>query len=53
MSMLYIDNIKEDVVNAIIKQIQKSLEHGRPVDIKAGPLASKVLQEIRKTKQES
>jgi hypothetical protein len=39
-------------MNAIIKQIQKSLENGRPIDIKAGPLATKVLKEIQKTKRE-
>jgi len=35
-------------MNAIIKQIQKSLENGKPIDIKASPLASQVLKEIQK-----
>lgn len=36
-------------MTAIIRQIQRSLEHGRPLDIKTGPLAAKVLKEIQKT----
>lgn len=35
-------------MNAIIKQIQESLEHGRPIDVKTGPLATQVLKEIQK-----
>jgi len=35
-------------MNAIIKQIQDALEHGRPAEIKTGPLASQVIKEIQK-----
>ena len=35
-------------MNAIIKQIQEALEHGRPADIKTGPLAAQVIKEIQK-----
>lgn len=35
-------------MDAIIKQIQKSLEDGRPVDVKTGPVAAQVLKEIQK-----
>ena len=35
-------------MTAIIRQIQRSLEHGRPLDMKTGPLAAKVLKEIQK-----
>ena len=35
-------------MTAIIRQIQSSLENGRPINIKTGPLAAKVLKEIRK-----
>jgi len=35
-------------MNAIIKQIQDALEHGRPAEIKTGPLATQVIKEIQK-----
>jgi len=35
-------------MNAIIKQIQEALEHGRPLDVKTGPLATQVIKEIQK-----
>jgi len=35
-------------MQAIINQIQKSLESGQPLELKAGPLALKVLKEIQK-----
>jgi len=35
-------------MTAIIRQIQRSLENGRPINIKTGPLAAKVLKEIQK-----
>lgn len=35
-------------MEAIIRQIQKSLEEGRPVQTKTGALASQVLKEITK-----
>ncbi len=35
-------------MTAIIRQIQRSLEHGCPLDMKTGPLAAKVLKEIQK-----
>ncbi len=35
-------------MDAIIKQIQKTLEHGRPLDMKTGPVAAQVLKEIQK-----
>lgn len=35
-------------MDAIIKQIQKTLEEGRPVDVKTGPVAAQVLKEIQK-----
>ena len=35
-------------MNAIIKQIQKSLENGRPVEIRTSPLGIQVLKEIQK-----
>jgi len=35
-------------MNAIIKQIQDALEHGRPAEIKTGPLAAQVIKEIQK-----
>ena len=38
-------------MTAIIRQIQRSLEHGRPLDMKTGPLAAKVLKEIQKQPQ--
>lgn len=34
-------------MNAIIKQIQEALEHGRPSEIKTGPLATQVIKEIQ------
>jgi len=40
-------------MQAIIKQIQETLEHGRHVDIKTGPLAAQVLKEIQKKSSES
>ena len=35
-------------MNAIIKQIQKVLENGHPVDVQTGPVAAQVLKEIQK-----
>ncbi len=35
-------------MNAIIKQIQEALEHGRPANIQTSPLASQVIKEIQK-----
>ncbi len=35
-------------MNAIIKQIQKTLKNGQPIDLKTGPLAAQVLKEIQK-----
>jgi len=35
-------------MDAIIKQIQEALEHGRPLDIKTGTLGAQVLKEIQK-----
>jgi hypothetical protein len=35
-------------MKAIIKQIQDALEHGRPLDVQAGPIAAQVLKEIQK-----
>jgi len=35
-------------MNAIIKQIQNALEHGRPLNIETGPVAAQVLKEIQK-----
>ena len=35
-------------MNAIIRQIQKTLENGRPIDIQTGPVASQVIKEIQK-----
>lgn len=32
----------------LIKQIQKTLEHGRPIETKMGPVAEQVLKEIQK-----
>jgi len=40
-------------MNAIIRQIQKTLEDGRPLDVKAGPVAAQVLKEIQKLKRTS
>jgi len=39
-------------MDAMIRQIQKTLEEGRPAEIKTGELASKVLQEIRKVQDD-
>jgi len=39
-------------MNAIIKKIQHALEHGRPVEIKTGPLAAQVIKEIQKENSE-
>ena len=35
-------------MKAIIKQIQEALEHGRPLDVKTGPIAAQVLKEMQK-----
>ena len=35
-------------MNAIIKQIQEALEHGRPLDVKTSPLSAQVIKEIQK-----
>ena len=35
-------------MTAIIRQIQRSLEHGRPMNIKTGPLAARILKEMQK-----
>jgi len=34
-------------MNAIIKQIQEALEHGRPLNVKTGPVAAQVLKKIQ------
>nr|WP_275856561.1 hypothetical protein [Sulfurimonas sp. MAG313] len=34
-------------MNAIIKQIQDALEHGRPLSVETGPVAAQVLKEIQ------
>jgi len=34
-------------MNAIIKQIQAALEHGRPLEVKTSPLGEQVLKEIQ------
>lgn len=39
--------LKEDDMQAIINQIQKSLESGQALELNAGPLAQKVLKEIQ------
>lgn len=43
--------LKGDDMQAIIKQIQKSLESGQHLELKAGPLALKVLKEIQQQTQ--
>lgn len=40
-------------MNAIVKQIQEALEHGRPMDIKAGAVATQILKEIQKNSSRS
>lgn len=35
-------------MDVIIKQIQKTLEQGRPLVVKTGPVATQVLKEIQK-----
>ena len=40
-------------MQAIIKQIQEALEHGRHLDVKTGPLAAQVLKEIQKKSSET
>jgi hypothetical protein len=35
-------------LTTIIRHIQSSLEHGRPMNIKTAPLAASVLKEIQK-----
>ena len=35
-------------MNALVIQIQNSLEQGRPITTKTGPLAAQVLKEIQK-----
>ncbi len=40
-------------MEALIRQIQKSLISGKPVDTKTGELASRVLDTIKKRKKES
>ena len=35
-------------MNAIIKQIQEALEHGRPLSVNMGPLGAQVIKEIQK-----
>ena len=35
----------------LIKHIQNTLEHGRLIDIKTGPVAEQVLKEIQKLSQ--
>ncbi len=42
--------IKENMMEALIRQIQKSLTLGKPVETKTGELASRVLDEIKKSK---
>jgi len=44
--------IKETMMEALIRQIQKSLSSGKPVETKPGELASRVLDEIKKRKKE-
>ncbi len=38
-------------MQAIINQIQKSLQSGQPLELNAGPLALKVLKEMQKHTQ--
>lgn len=38
-------------MDAIIKQIQEALEHGRPLNVKTGPLSAQVIKEIQKPTQ--
>ncbi len=41
---------KENRMTSLIKLIQKSLEYGRPVQTKTGPISAQILKEILKEK---
>ena len=51
--MLFSRDIQENHMRAIIKQIQEALEHGRPLDVKTGPITAQVLKEMQKNSSAS